>query len=60
MHKNKDGSSNINPHIIGINTGGNRQAADTANYPAHMGGHNVNNRDDMSQNSYDDFGEIIN
>ena len=43
----------------GRNVGENRQSAATANCPDQMGGHNSNNRDDMSQLSYDHFGNII-
>ena len=48
------------PNINVINEGSNRQASATANRPEQIGGQNENNREDMSQTSYDNFGNIIN
>ena len=58
--QNEAGSSSGNPHINSIISGSNKQSAVTANRQAYMGGQNANNRDDMSQISYDHFGKIIN
>ena len=53
-------SSSGSPYKKSINIGVNIQTAYPTNHPAQMGGHNENNRDDMSQISDDIFDNIIN
>ena len=58
--QNEAGSSRINTHMNGSNTGANRQDEYTENRPVQMEGYNANNKDNTSQISYNHFEKIIN
>ena len=58
--QNEADSISRNPHMNRSNAVANRQAAYIANLPVQMGGHIANNRHDISQISYNNFGTIIN
>ena len=61
-HRSQNGlfSSSGNPQTNGSNVGVNRQVESTANQPVQIGGYFANNRYDMSQISYTNFGNIVN
>ena len=59
-NQNEAVSSSRSPPMKGSNAGVNRHPVNTMNFPAQMGGQNANNKVDMSQISYDHFGNIIN
>ena len=58
--QNEAFSTRGNTYMNSSNTGVKRYAAATVNLPAHMGGQNTNNRDDVSKISYNSFGSITN
>ena len=59
-YRNEAVSSSESPHMNGNNATSYRQDTATSNHTAQKGGQNTNNRDDMSQLSYNHFGNINN